>query len=187
MIQVIYKSLNVEADRDLCQLKKTKCILIFLQLLNCRLFKNVVYSIVFIYSLILHTGCLEEIPDGTQEQRGEPGKVPGGTKEAAKEEPRQQKPFEVWRQGDAGELPNEFHLRGWNCCKAILLYTVALKTHAVTNVSRFVSYTLEEFCVELKKKIKKYCNKCTLSDCCSACVPVSKFCRVAAHWWMIEI
>lgn len=65
-----------------------------------------------LYSLFFHTGCLEEIPNGKQEQRREPREVPGGTKEAAKEEPRQQKPFKVWRQGDAGEPYAEFLPRG---------------------------------------------------------------------------
>lgn len=49
------------------------------------------------------SGCTEKVPDGAQEQRGEFGEVPGRAEETAQEEPRQQTPLEVWRQGDAGQ------------------------------------------------------------------------------------
>lgn len=49
------------------------------------------------------SGCTEKIPDGAQEQRGEFGEVPGRAEETAQEEPRQQTPLKVWRQGDAGQ------------------------------------------------------------------------------------
>lgn len=50
-----------------------------------------------------HVGRLEEIPGGTQEQRGESGEVPGRTEEAAQEEPGQQEPLQVRGEGDTGE------------------------------------------------------------------------------------
>lgn len=34
-------------------------------------------NFVFVLCLLPHVGCPEEIPDGTQEQRGESGEVPG--------------------------------------------------------------------------------------------------------------
>lgn len=48
------------------------------------------------------SGCAEEVPDGAQEQRGEFGEVPGRAEETAPEEPGQQAPLQIWRQGDAG-------------------------------------------------------------------------------------
>lgn len=58
---------------------------------------------------LLDTGCLEEVPGGTQEQRGESGEMPRWAKEAAQEEPGQQEPVQVWREGDAGEPPLGFY------------------------------------------------------------------------------
>lgn len=58
----------------------------------------------FVHLLLPDVGRLEEIPDGTQEQRRESGEVPGRTEEAAQEEPSQQEPLEVRRERDAGEL-----------------------------------------------------------------------------------
>lgn len=49
------------------------------------------------------SGRAEEVPDGAQEQRGEFGEVPGGAEKTAQKEPGQQAPFQVWRQGDAGQ------------------------------------------------------------------------------------
>lgn len=49
------------------------------------------------------SGCAEEVPDGAQEQRGEFGEVSGGAEETAPEEPGQQAPLQIWRQGDAGQ------------------------------------------------------------------------------------
>lgn len=61
--------------------------------------------------LLTHVGRPEEIPDGTQEQRGESGEVPGRTEEAAQEEPGQQEPLQVRREGDAGEhFPTKPHM-----------------------------------------------------------------------------
>lgn len=50
-----------------------------------------------------HAGCPQEVPGGAQEQRGESGEVPGRAEEAAQEEPGQQEPVQVRREGDAGE------------------------------------------------------------------------------------
>lgn len=52
------------------------------------------------------TGCLKEVPNGAQEQRGEFGEVPGRAEEVAAEEPGQQAPVQVRRQGDEGEFPH---------------------------------------------------------------------------------
>lgn len=49
------------------------------------------------------SGCAEEVPDGAQEQRREFGEVPGRAEETAPEEPGQQAPLQIWRQGDAGQ------------------------------------------------------------------------------------
>lgn len=49
------------------------------------------------------SGCAEEVPDGAQEQRGEFGEVSGGAEETAPEEPGQQAPLQIRRQGDAGQ------------------------------------------------------------------------------------
>lgn len=54
-------------------------------------------------SVLPPSGCSEEVPDGAQEQRGESGEVPGRAEEAASEEPGQQTPIQIWRQGDAGQ------------------------------------------------------------------------------------
>jgi len=54
-------------------------------------------------SVLSPTGGAEEVPDGAQEQRGESGEVPSGAQEAAQEEPGQQAPLKVWRQGNAGQ------------------------------------------------------------------------------------
>lgn len=68
------------------------------------------FSCVFVLCLLPHVGCPEEIPVGTQEQRGKSGEVPGRTEEAAQEEPGQQEPLQVRREGDAGErLAGDFH------------------------------------------------------------------------------
>ena len=60
-------------------------------------------NFVSVLCLSPRVGCPEEIPDGAQEQRGESGEVPGRAEEAAQEEPGQQEPLQVWREGDAGE------------------------------------------------------------------------------------
>lgn len=41
------------------------------------------------------TGCLKEVPNGAQEQRGELGEVPSRAEEVAAEEPGQQAPVQV--------------------------------------------------------------------------------------------
>lgn len=74
-------------------------------------------------SVLPPSGCSEEVPDGAQEQRGKFGEVPGRAEETAPEEPGQQAPLQIWRQGDAGlcvfikvNVPSDGSFRGFEEC-----------------------------------------------------------------------